>query len=538
MIVPWLTFIAVGLIIYTGFVKLAARLLHYTVSWRSSFLFAVIALAVVIFDHVLVTHQPVPIRIGHAVALLVGLLIFGSWFFRERGINRSGTVLGFGGGLRLIALALAMILVAACAIAITAQVFLGKNVSRPRAAVSSESAASPKSPASEMEAPDAFYDLPQNMSRQPGTLLRSEPLKDLTLPDGVRGWRILYATSVNDNTPAAAVAIVFAPTDSSTRPRPVVAWEHATTGQLQKCMPSLLSWSTKGILERNRIVMAGWVVVATDYSFAEKDGPHPYLIGEGEARAALDSVRAARQMPELTLDKRTVVWGYSQGGHAALWAGIIGPRYAPDLEICGVAAIAPATNIEKILAMNVQMDKQFGPYLALAYSRFYPDIKFEQAIRPEAIDTTRQIVNLCDFLPPEDHERFMALVATFEGPVLTTSSNKALQSRIEQNTPSSPIQAPVVIAQGLSDTVVPPSATEAFVEERCDAGQRLEYWTIAGCDHLTIIQPGTPLEAQLIRWRTARFANEPQANGCVRKSFYLDRTAVDGKYELVAAENR
>ena len=67
--------------------------------------------------------------------------------------------------------------------------------------------------------------------------------------------------------------------------------------------------------------MAGWVVVATDYSFAEKGGPHPYLIGEGEARATLDSVRAARQMSELTLDKRMVVWGYSQGGHAALWIG-------------------------------------------------------------------------------------------------------------------------------------------------------------------------------------------------------------------------
>src|SRR5262249_44914325 len=206
----------------------------------------------------------------------------------------------------------------------------------------------------------------------------------------------------------------FAPTDSSTVPRPVIAWEHATTGLLQKCMPSLLSAASKGIPERNRIVMSGWVVVATDYSFAEKGGPHPYLIGEGEARSALDSVRAARQMSEITLDQRVVVWGYSQGGHAALWTGIVGPRYAPDLEICGVAAIAPAANLENILAMNVEMDKRFGPYLARSYSRFYPDITFEQAVRPEALDAARQIVDLCDFLPPEDSERIEALAATFE----------------------------------------------------------------------------------------------------------------------------
>jgi hypothetical protein len=96
-------------------------------------------------------------------------------------------------------------------------------------------------------APDAFYDPPAELSRQPGALLRSEPVKDVMLPAGMRGWRILYATTVDDNTPATAVATVFAPTNPPAGPRPVIAWEHATTGLLQKCMPSLLSASTKGI---------------------------------------------------------------------------------------------------------------------------------------------------------------------------------------------------------------------------------------------------------------------------------------------------
>src|SRR5258705_8140817 len=275
----------------------------------------------------------------------------------------------------------------------------------------------------------------------------------------MRGWRILYATTVDDRTSATAVATVFAQTDPPTGPRPVVAWEHATTGLLQKCMPSLLSTPTKGVPWRNQIVMAGWVVVASDYSFAEKGGPHPYLIGEGEARATLDSIRAARQMSELTLDKRMVVWGYSQGGHAALWTGVVGPRYAPDLEILGVVAIAPAANFKNILAMNVAMDKRFGPYLALSYSRFYPDITFEKALRPEALDAARQIVNLCDFVPPEDPERIEQLPATFDGPALAASSNKALQARFEQNTPDGLIKAPVVIAQSRSGIVRPPATT-------------------------------------------------------------------------------
>src|SRR4029077_3970618 len=413
-------------------------------------------------------------------------------------------------GLRSIGSALLVVLLA------------GTGCNRPKRA-SSESSAAPTPQGVRASitahAPDAFYDPPSDLSRQPGALLRSEPLKDVILPAGMKCWRILYATTVDNSTPATAVATVFAPTHPPAGPRPVISWEHGTPGLLQKCMPSLFSAPSAGIPGRDRIVKAGWVVVETDYSFAENGGPHPYLIGEGEARATLDSVRAARQMPELTLDQRMVVWGYSQGGHAALWSGIVGPRYAPELEIVGVAAIAPAANIKNILAMNVAVDKRFGPYIALAYSRFYPDVTFEQAIRPEALDAARQIVNLCDSLPPEDPERIEALAATFDGPALATSSNKALQARLEQNAANGLIKAPVVIAQGLSDTVVPPNATDAYVKERCSAGQRLEYWTFAGRDHFTIVQPGAPLEELLIRWTTARFANEPQENGCVRKSF-------------------
>ena len=66
MIVPWLTFIAVGLVSYAGFLKLAARLLRYSVSWKASFLFAVIMLVLVIFEHLLVFSGPVAIRIDTA----------------------------------------------------------------------------------------------------------------------------------------------------------------------------------------------------------------------------------------------------------------------------------------------------------------------------------------------------------------------------------------------------------------------------------------------------------------------------------------
>jgi pimeloyl-ACP methyl ester carboxylesterase len=367
--------------------------------------------------------------------------------------------------------------------------------------------------------PDAFYDPPVNLPKRPGALLRSESLKNVTLPPGMRGWRILYTTTVNDRTPATAVATVFAPTNLPPGPRPVITWEHGTTGLLQKCMPSLVSAPTAGIPAQQQSMAAGWVIVATDYSFAEKGGPHPYIIGEGEARAALDSVRAAHQMPELKLDNHTVVWGHSQGGHSALWTGIVGPRYAPDVKIVGVAAIAPAANMKNIVELNTAVNKRLGPYIADAYSRFYPDIKFEQALRPQALSAARQIVDLCGFFPPEDPQRITALTATFDGPALALDTNKALATRLAQNTADHPITAPLLIAQGTADIVVLPAATDDYVQQRCAAGQRLDYWKVAGRDHGGVVEPGTPLENPLVEWTKARFSGQAQAKGCGRRDF-------------------
>jgi hypothetical protein len=112
-------------------------------------------------------------------------------------------------------------------------------------------------------APDAFYDPPADVPRKPGALLRSEPLKDVILPAGMRGWRILYATTVDDSTPATAVGTVFAPTDPPAGPRPVVAWEHATTGLLQK-MHAVASVGTEQGHPLTRSDRDGWLGCGRD----------------------------------------------------------------------------------------------------------------------------------------------------------------------------------------------------------------------------------------------------------------------------------
>ena len=129
MVVPLVILIPVGLISYAGFLKLAARLLRYSVSWKSSFAFVGIMMVAVVFHHVLVFSEPVTTRIGYGLVLALGLVIFGGWFFSRRGTNRRGTLLGWPGGIRLMALAFAMMIFVAFAIVIPAQVFLSNHLS-------------------------------------------------------------------------------------------------------------------------------------------------------------------------------------------------------------------------------------------------------------------------------------------------------------------------------------------------------------------------------------------------------------------------
>src|SRR5271170_2262080 len=75
----------------------------------------------------------------------------------------------------------------------------------------------------------------------------------------------------------------------------------------------------------------GYVVAATDYPGLGTPEVHPYLVGESEAHAVLDSVRAARAIPEAAAGARFAAWGHSQGGQAALFTGIEASRYAPEL---------------------------------------------------------------------------------------------------------------------------------------------------------------------------------------------------------------
>jgi hypothetical protein len=133
MLVPLLVFIVISVLVYASFVKLAARVLRYEITWSSGFLFAAIVLSLVVISRFLASDvgQPLAMAVARAIVLFVGLLVFGGWFFSQRGKDRSSGLLGWRGGLCLTGLAFGMMLIVGFALVLPVQIFLSKHLPPP-----------------------------------------------------------------------------------------------------------------------------------------------------------------------------------------------------------------------------------------------------------------------------------------------------------------------------------------------------------------------------------------------------------------------
>ena len=101
MLVPLFLFTAIALSFYGVLVKLAARILHFTVTWKSSFLFAFLMLLIVLLSRaVFPPPDAVAVVIGQMFIMAIAFAGLGSWFFRKRITDAEGRILGWPGSIR------------------------------------------------------------------------------------------------------------------------------------------------------------------------------------------------------------------------------------------------------------------------------------------------------------------------------------------------------------------------------------------------------------------------------------------------------
>jgi len=334
-------------------------------------------------------------------------------------------------------------------------------------------------------------------------------------PNGAKVWRILYASTDPDGNPIAVSGVVIAPElPAPAAGRPVLAWAHATTGVADACAPSVAPGFLDTVPHVPALVALDWVVVATDYPGLGTPGVHPYLVGESEGRAVLDSVRAAAAVEKSGAGKRFAVWGHSQGGHAALFAGQLAPTYAPELQLAGVAAIAPATDLATLLQddLATHAGAILTSYSLWTWSRFY-GISIETAATSRAVRFIDGIASDC--IETRD-EVYRAGFDSFALPepflVENAMQRDPWKSLLERNRPGAvPIRSPVYVAQGDQDLVVRPSVTADFVAGLCRQSTAVRFERLEGEGHMRAARVSA---SSAIGWMRARFDGTKAPNDC------------------------
>jgi acetyl esterase/lipase len=349
---------------------------------------------------------------------------------------------------------------------------------------------------------------------KPGDLLRSEPMSGA--PAGALAWRVLYVSRDEKGRAIRVSGVVVASSLAAPEGgRPVVAWAHPTSGVAEPCAPSRRRDFFDSIPHLRALVTLDYVVAATDYPGLGTRGPHPYLVGASEGRAVLDIVRAAGRLPKAGASTRVAFWGHSQGGQAALFAGELARKYAPELTLFGVAAAAPVTDVARLVRDDAadRGEHVISAYLLASWSRFYgapldaflagSDIPAVERIAGECVEAGEE-----NYRVPGDRAELPAGFVP-EGAFETQPWRQLFEENRAGRTRAG---APLYVAQGTDDLIVRPSITEAFVKDLCARGETVRFERLEGVGHL---RAGRASATDAILWMKSRFEGAAAPTSCV-----------------------
>ncbi len=345
-------------------------------------------------------------------------------------------------------------------------------------------------------------------SGRPGELISATPIIS---PAGSRAWKVLYHSRSITGTDVEVSGVVVAPTAKGpSGGRPVVAWAHGTHGLADACAPSQaldVAYRIPGIRD---FVRAGDVVAATDYEGLGTPGEHPYLVGGSEGRGVLDIVRAAQQIPGSGASTTTLVYGHSQGGQAALFAGQLAPSYAPELHLLGVVAVAPVSDLRGFLPAAAQVPALVG-YVVMAVVGFhaaYPNLNLSDVLTPQTLANLSIVDQRCSDDVVDDYAQYAPAQVLVGNPLDNPAYAAVAQTAVAGTVPT---PAPLFVIQGDKDALVPKALTDQFVSRACATGDKVLYRVYPGQDHVGARDVSVrDVEA----WMAARVAGQPPPSTC------------------------
>jgi pimeloyl-ACP methyl ester carboxylesterase len=360
-----------------------------------------------------------------------------------------------------------------------------------------------------------FYDPPKRLlDGQPGTLVQKELIDGAPL--GATAYRVIYRSTGLKGEPIFVSGVIVVPQgEPPPDGRPIVAWAHPTSGVVPRCAPSLAIFLFQQIQGLRSFLERGYVVAATDYPGLGTPGPHPYLVGESEARSVIDAVRVAATMPGAGGGKRFTVWGHSQGGQAALFTGMIAQKYAPELSLLGVAAAAPATELATLMEddINTVGGKNITAMTLWSWHRVF-GAPIDTVVDSRAIPVIDELAHECIESPfdlvarQKTGKPLEKYFLSGGGPAKT----QPWSSLLKDNSPGPlPPGIPVLLAQGTNDEIIRPDVTRDYMTDICKAGDKVKMIILPNVGHGRAAQAST---MDAVNWVVDRFAGRAPPTDC------------------------
>ncbi len=339
----------------------------------------------------------------------------------------------------------------------------------------------------------AFYDVPDPIpAGEHGELLRWQAL-DATF---ARRYRIMYLSETAAGTPTVVTGLVELPDDQAPFGGfKALLYGHGSTGLDDPCSPSVVIDDETGNADyadefdsMSTAINDGWAVIATDYEGLGGPGSHPLLVGVSEARGILDAGRASRQLPVAYIGDTTAVFGFSQGGHAALWATQLAAEWTPEQPIIGTVAVATPSEIPSLVSGALSQPQQEDDAVAMlagaATANVGAAIALTQLLTPAGTELLASWDSQCFDVDP-----------AVAGPYVTgdPSTVEPFATLLAANTAGTvATPTPLLLFHGDADTVVPFAQSDTLLERLCAAGQVVERRVVAGANHGPTIAQARP----------------------------------------------
>ena len=374
--------------------------------------------------------------------------------------------------------------------------------------------AAPTEPRSVREA-EQLYAIPDPIpDAPPGTLLRYQRVERSGLPGSV--YRIMYTstTAAGDPTVVTGTAVV-PPGPVPDGGRPVLTHGHGSTGLADDCAPSraLGRKGSEQLLAELSVLTqqtspAGYVVASSDYEGQSGPGRHPFLVGVSEGRSMLDAAVAVGSLPDVETDGTLSIAGYSQGGHAAVWARQLAAERTPDLDVVGTVAGAPSTELVDLLRSGAQGSVlgSFPAMVAAGQAAGDAELDLDAALTRAGRSMIEAIDASCDAMSELD--------SSAEAMRVDITTEEPWHRAVLDSTPGQSVgSGPLLIVHSREDRNVPVEQSATLQRRLCARGANVERRVLPEGDH---VLAAVPTYQQGIAWLAGLDEGARPASTCPR----------------------